>query len=68
MTTKADTRAEIETMTNAFLESGGRISRDNSSKVHIACTGCHYRHYVDVNFAMKHPRCVRCGAATRVEP
>ena len=66
--TKADVRAEIESMTNAFLESGGRISRDKSSKVHIACTGCHYRRYVDVSFAMKYPRCIRCGAATRVEP
>jgi len=63
---KADNRQELETMTNAYLESGNRISKD-ASKVTIACTGCGHHQHVALEFALSFGRrCRRCGNKTRI--
>jgi hypothetical protein len=65
---KANVRAEIEAMTNEFLEAGGRISRERADKVTIVCPACKSRRFVHLTYAMRFGRVCPCGARTRIEP
>jgi hypothetical protein len=60
-------RHELQQLVGVYLESGGSISRDRSTKVHTKCTSCGTIRYVHLDYALRFGARCPCGAKTTIK-